>query len=94
MKARLEMNLGIIAASIATLRPLFVNLGPMVRVTSDTPRWPYASNQPFAKFAKASKTGTGLTGTLLSPMGSTKTNDLEAEQDIREASDGRGEGSV
>ena len=84
------MNLGIIAASIATLRPLFVNLGPMVRVTPDTTRWPYAANRPFAKFSKASKAGPGLTGTLFSPMGSTKTDDLEVSKEIGETSEERG----
>lgn len=82
MKVRLEMNLGIIAASIATLRPLFVNLGPMARRIPDNSRWPYASNRPFAKISKGAKAGSRGSGTLLSPMGSTKTNDLEASQDI------------
>ena len=74
------MNLGIIAASIATLRPLFANLGPMVRVPSDTPRETYASDRPFARNLKASKAGRRLTSILLDPMSITKTTDVEVSQ--------------
>lgn len=74
------MNLGIIAASIATLRPLFANLGTMVRVHSDTPQEPYASDRPFAKNLKASKAGRKVTSILLDPMSITKTTDVEVSQ--------------
>ena len=74
------MNLGIIAASIATLRPLFANLGPMIRVASDTPREPYASDQPFARNQKASKAGRKLTSILMDPMSITKTTDVDVSQ--------------
>ena len=84
------MNLGIIAASIATLRPLFVNLGPMVQIGSDTTRGPYASDRLFAKKSKSSSAGTRLRGILLSPMGSTKTNEAEFSKDSLEALEERG----
>ena len=76
------MNLGIIAASIATLRPLFANLEPMVRVSSDTPQEPYASDRPFARNLKASRAGRKLTSILLDPLSTsiTKTTDVEVSQ--------------
>ncbi|KAL9102530.1 MAG: hypothetical protein Q9163_002339 [Psora crenata] len=77
----LEMNLGIIAASIATIRPLFVNLGPMVRVSSDNNGGPYSSSRPLVKNSKASKAGRNL-GIVLNPMGTTKTMDTEISQDF------------
>ena len=82
------MNLGIIAASIATLRPLFVNLEPMARITSDTARGPYTSNRLLVKHPKMSKIGTPLSGVMLSPLGSTKSTDVEALKDYREVSEG------
>ena len=85
-KDRLEMNLGIIAASIATIRPLFVNLGSMVRVASDPTREPYDSDRPFFRDPKASKASTKLRGILLNPTGITKTTDVEVSQEIRQAS--------
>lgn len=91
------MNLGIIAASIATLRPLFANLGPMARFSSDPVRSPYALDRPLVKNAKASKAVRNLTDILLNPMGITKTTDVEASQATRVASEGitsvAGEGS-
>ena len=82
------MNLGIIAASIATLRPLFANLGAG-RISSDTTRGPYASNRPLVRDLKAPNALGKLTGILLNPMGITKTTDVEVTQDFREASEGR-----
>lgn len=79
------MNLGIIAASIATIRPLFANLGTMVRISSDNTGGPYSSNQPLVRNPKASKAGRNQTGILLSPMGTTKMADAEISQDFREA---------
>ena len=79
------MNLGIITASIAPLRPLFVNLGPMDRVSSDKSRWLNTSDRPFAKMSKASKAGIKPSGILLSSMDSTKTNNVDVSQDIPEA---------
>ena len=78
------MNLGIIAASVATLRPLFTNLGPIVRVPSDTTRGPYDSTQPFVRKSEAPKAGRKITDILLNPMGITKTTDVEVSQDSRE----------
>ncbi|KAL8810003.1 MAG: hypothetical protein Q9200_002923 [Gallowayella weberi] len=90
MFAVLEMNLGIIAASIATIRPLFVNLGPMVRITSNSSPGPDAMNSPFFRNAKATKAGEKLRGILLSSMGSTKTTDVEFSQDLRKESEEQG----
>ena len=86
---RLEMNLGMIAASIATLRPLFASLGPMARVPSDPVRGPYASDRPLVGNSKASKAVRKLTDILLNPMGTTKTTDVEITQTIAEALEGR-----
>ncbi|KAL8693260.1 MAG: hypothetical protein Q9224_003788, partial [Gallowayella concinna] len=88
--AVLEMNLGIVAASIATLRPLFVNLEPMVRIASDPTRGPNASNQPFVRRLGASMAGAKLRGILLSSMGSTKTTDVDVTQDSRKVSEEQG----
>ena len=88
-KDRLEMNLGIIAASIATIRPLFANLGPSGRGSSDLLGAPYASNGPFVKISKASKAGRKLTDILLNPTGTTKTPDAEMSQDLQEVSEER-----
>ncbi|KAM0801139.1 hypothetical protein BDR22DRAFT_888807 [Usnea florida] len=89
--AILEMNLGIIAASIATLRPLFASLGPMVRVPSDTPPERYASDRPFAKNPKASKAGRQPTSIPLDPMNVTKTSDVEvSQQSFRDTLEERG----
>ncbi|KAL8952924.1 MAG: hypothetical protein Q9222_001183 [Ikaeria aurantiellina] len=78
MFAVLEMNLGIVAASVATLRPLFSNLGPMVRVASDANQGQYASGQPF--FRKASKAGSKLRSIPLNPTGITKTTDIDVSR--------------
>ncbi|KAL8682688.1 MAG: hypothetical protein Q9186_001284 [Xanthomendoza sp. 1 TL-2023] len=91
--AVLEMNLGIVAASIATLRPLFVNLEPMVRIASDPTRGPNASNQPFVRRLGASMAGAKLRGILLSSMGSTKTTDVDVTQDSRKVSEEQGSSS-
>lgn len=81
------MNLGIITASIATLRPLFANLGSLIRVSSDTVQEPYASDRPFVRHSKAAKAGRKLTGILLDPMGITKRTDLEITQNFHETSE-------
>lgn len=82
------MNLGIIAATIATLRPLFVNIESMVRVSSDPARGPYASDRPLAwGHAKAAKAGGKLTNILLNPRGITKTTDFEVMRKSQEPSE-------
>lgn len=83
------MNLGMIAASIAPLRPLFANLGPMVRVSFDAVRDPYTSDRPFVRNSKASKATRKLTDILLNPMGITKTTDVDVTQTTREGSEER-----
>lgn len=87
--AVLEMNLGIIAASIATLRPLFTNIESIVRVPSDTVRGPYSSDRPFVTRLKAAKAGGKLTGILLSPMGITKSTEVEVVRDNQDTSEER-----
>ena len=74
------MNLGIIAASIATLRPLFANLGSVVRVPSDTIRGPYSPDRPFLTHSNASGPGRKSKGIVLNPMGITKTTDFDIER--------------
>lgn len=71
------MNLGVIAASIATLRPLFVNLGSAVRAPSDTIRGPYSSERPFLVHSNSSGPARNPRGIVLSPMGITKTTDFD-----------------
>lgn len=84
------MNLGIIAASIATLRPLFTNLGgPTGRVSPDTIQGPYDSDQPFMAHSKAVRAGRKLTDILLKPMGITKTTDVEVTEKVRGGSEER-----
>lgn len=66
--AVLEQNLGIIAASIATVRPLFANLGPIVQVSSETIRGPYASDRPFLGHLNVPGAGGMPKSIALSPM--------------------------
>lgn len=83
------MNLGIIAASIAPLRPLFVNLGPMVQIPSDTNLGLHTSNRPFLKIPKAFKPGSKLSGIPLDSMGIKETTDSAASQGFEQVSESR-----
>lgn len=75
------MNLGIIAASIAPLRPLFVNLDPMVRLASDpNNRGLYNSDQPILKGSKESKLRSKLKGIPLDSLGIRTTTDSDVSQ--------------
>lgn len=71
------MNLGIIAASIPTLRPFFVNIEPMVRVASDTTEGPHASDRPFWRNLKELKAGSKLINIPLNALGTTKSTDAD-----------------
>ena len=68
------MNLGIIAASNATLRLLFVNLGPiMVQVPSDFP-----TRRPFVMMQRnleVLKIGRKLRSVVLNPLDVRKTTE-------------------
>ncbi len=83
------MNLGIIAASIATLRPFFTNLESMVQGASYTARSPNASKQPLVSITKASKAGRKLTGISLTPTGTTESTNIDASHVFSEASEER-----
>ena len=76
------MNLGIIAASIPTLRPLFANLEPMVRVASDTNQGLYASDRPFLRNLNKPKASSMLTDIPLNPIGITKTTGVDVSRDL------------
>ncbi|KAL9030590.1 MAG: hypothetical protein Q9196_001296 [Gyalolechia fulgens] len=87
--AVLEMNLGIIAATIPTLRPLFANVESMVRVASDPTQGPYASDRPFWRNMKESKAGSTLTTLPLHTMGITKSTDVDVTLRSASASEQR-----
>ncbi|KAF6229440.1 hypothetical protein HO133_007556 [Letharia lupina] len=75
--AVLEQNLGIIAASIATVRPLFANLGPIVQVSSETVRGPYASDRPFLGYSNVPGAGGMPKSIALSPMRITQATNVD-----------------
>ena len=79
-QTRLELNLGIMAASIATLRPLFAGLEQsMVLLPSDNAQGRYRSDQPLVGHTKAGRKPTGI---LLSPMHITNRTDIEISRDF------------
>lgn len=71
------MNLGIIAASIAPVRPLFVNLERTAQVPSETVRGPYASNRPFLNHLNASGAAAKPAAIVLGQVGITETLNVD-----------------
>lgn len=86
---RLEMNLGIIAASIAPLRPLFVNLDPMIRIASDINQGPHASDRPFLRRPKVARLGHKQMGIPLESVGERGTIDCDVVQGLEDVPDCR-----
>lgn len=79
--SRLEENIGIIVASLPTIRPLFRRFAPMTRINSVEAKGTFTANQATAHARNPHVKALEEGSLALHPIGITKTTAFKVESD-------------